>query len=65
MFAHDSTVLIIGAGPVGLAAAITLTRLGTNVMIVDASSAPHKGARAAVVHSRTLEVKFKACSLTF
>ncbi|GJJ11771.1 hypothetical protein Clacol_006009 [Clathrus columnatus] len=55
-FPHETQVLVVGAGPVGLAAAITLTQLGINVTIVEASSATHKGARAAVVHARTLEV---------
>ncbi|GJJ11770.1 hypothetical protein Clacol_006008 [Clathrus columnatus] len=55
-FPHETQVLVVGAGPVGLAAAITLTQLGINVTIVEASSATHKGARASVVHARTLEV---------
>lgn len=52
----ETQVLVVGAGPVGLAAAITLTQLGVEVTLVDAGSTTHVGGRAAVVHSRTLEV---------
>ncbi|GJJ12770.1 hypothetical protein Clacol_007015 [Clathrus columnatus] len=55
-FPHETQVLVIGAGPVGLAAAIALYQLNIKVTIVDGSSALHKGARASIVHSRTLEV---------
>lgn len=49
-------VLIVGAGAVGLTAAVALRRRGVNVRIVDA--APHGAttSRAAVIHARTLEV---------
>lgn len=49
-------VLIVGAGPAGLATAITLAKLGLQVAIVDSSSKNPNGSRAAVVHSHTLEV---------
>ena len=49
-------VLVIGAGPVGLSVAITLKQSGVNVAIVDAVLKKRDGGRAAVVHSRTLEV---------
>ncbi|MDT3396936.1 FAD-dependent monooxygenase [Streptomyces sp. B1866] len=39
-------VLIVGAGPNGLAAACELRRLGVGVRIVDADAEPHKGTRA-------------------
>ncbi|KAF8521737.1 hypothetical protein BU17DRAFT_87621 [Hysterangium stoloniferum] len=49
-------VLVVGAGPVGLAAAITLSQLGRQVAIVDSSTTTRKYSRAGIVHSRTLEV---------
>ena len=53
---HTTDVLIIGAGPVGLAAAVTLRRRGANVRIVDAAEHGASTSRAAVIHARTLEV---------
>ncbi|MBF4561161.1 FAD-dependent oxidoreductase [Microbacterium sp. VKM Ac-2870] len=53
---RTSDVLIIGAGPVGLAAALTLRRRGVNVRIVDAAPRGASTSRAAVIHARTLEV---------
>lgn len=38
--AHDSVILIAGAGPVGLAAAVELTRRGMAVRIIDAGEGP-------------------------
>ncbi|WP_328709877.1 FAD-dependent oxidoreductase [Microbispora hainanensis] len=52
----NAEVLIVGAGPVGLTAAIVLTQHGRNVVIVDAQEGGANTSRAAVVHSRTLEV---------
>ncbi|SFP08606.1 2-polyprenyl-6-methoxyphenol hydroxylase [Amycolatopsis arida] len=52
----SSDVLIIGAGPVGLAAAIVLTQHGHDVVVVDAQAEGANTSRAAVVHSRTLEL---------
>lgn len=49
-------VLIIGAGPVGLAAALFLTRRGVPVRILDAESAPHTTSRALAVSPRTLDL---------
>ncbi|MCS5497440.1 FAD-dependent monooxygenase [Cnuibacter physcomitrellae] len=49
-------VLIVGAGPVGLAAAVTLRRRGASVRIVDAAPQGATTSRAAVIHARTLEV---------
>ncbi|KIJ47411.1 hypothetical protein M422DRAFT_248801 [Sphaerobolus stellatus SS14] len=48
--------LVVGAGPVGLTAAITLKQLGVNVVIVDKDIFNRNGSRAAVIHPRTLEV---------
>ncbi|KAF8509520.1 hypothetical protein BU17DRAFT_56061 [Hysterangium stoloniferum] len=49
-------VLVVGAGPVGLAAAITLSQLDRQVAIVDSSTTTRNNSRAGIVHSRTLEV---------
>ncbi|AHH18268.1 FAD-binding monooxygenase [Nocardia nova SH22a] len=49
-------VLVVGAGPVGLAAAAALLDRGAEVMIADAQPTAADTSRAAVVHARTLEV---------
>ncbi|MFI5718461.1 FAD-dependent oxidoreductase [Nocardia sp. NPDC051750] len=49
-------VLVVGAGPVGLTAAVVLRQLGHEVVIVDDQSAGANTSRAAVVHSHTLEL---------
>ncbi|MGO4533382.1 FAD-dependent monooxygenase [Leifsonia sp. 2MCAF36] len=48
-------VLVVGAGPVGLALAGDLARRGVDVWIVDALPAPTSESRAIVLHSRTLD----------
>lgn len=52
----EADVLIIGAGPVGLALAAELRRRGVEALIVDRLEANPATSRAAVVHARTLEV---------
>ncbi|SDC83651.1 2-polyprenyl-6-methoxyphenol hydroxylase [Mycolicibacterium neoaurum] len=49
-------VLIVGAGPVGLTAAIVLTQRGRRVQVIDNQAAGANTSRAAVVHARTLEL---------
>lgn len=49
-------VLIVGAGPVGLTTAIVLRQHGHDVTIVDSLEVGANTSRAAVVHSRTLEI---------
>ena len=49
-------VLVVGAGPTGLATAIVLNKLGLQVAVVDSSPINQNGSQAAVVHSHTLEV---------
>ena len=51
----ESDVLIVGAGPTGLAAAIGLTLRGVRVTVVDAQSMGANTSRAAVMHAHTLE----------
>ncbi|MEO3891773.1 FAD-dependent oxidoreductase [Nonomuraea sp. B5E05] len=52
----NTDVLVVGAGPVGLATAVVLTRLGHHVVVVDGQAEGANTSRAAVVHSRTLEL---------
>lgn len=52
---HTTDVLVVGAGPVGLALAIDLARRGVAVRVVDSLQAPTTESRAIVVHSRTLD----------
>jgi 2-polyprenyl-6-methoxyphenol hydroxylase-like FAD-dependent oxidoreductase len=48
-------VLVVGAGPTGLALAAELARLQAPALVVDAQAAGANTSRAAVVHARTLE----------
>ena len=52
---RDPEVLIVGAGPTGLALALWLTRLGVRVRIVDKTAEPGTTSRAVGVQARTLE----------
>jgi 2-polyprenyl-6-methoxyphenol hydroxylase-like FAD-dependent oxidoreductase len=53
---NDGTdVLIVGAGPTGLLLALTLTKLGVGVRIIDETSEPGTTSRALAVQARTLE----------
>ena len=49
-------VVIVGAGPTGMALAAELQRLGTRALLVDKHSSGLDTSRATVVHARTLEV---------
>jgi 2-polyprenyl-6-methoxyphenol hydroxylase-like FAD-dependent oxidoreductase len=49
-------VLVVGAGPSGLVAAVALAQGGRSVRIVDAAPASATESRAALVHAATLEV---------
>jgi 2-polyprenyl-6-methoxyphenol hydroxylase-like FAD-dependent oxidoreductase len=49
-------VLIVGAGPTGLAAALFLTRAGVPVRIIDVAEAPTTTSKALAVNPRTLEL---------
>jgi 2-polyprenyl-6-methoxyphenol hydroxylase-like FAD-dependent oxidoreductase len=49
-------ILIVGAGPVGLALASELRRRGVGHLIVDRQAAGANTSRACVIHARTLEV---------
>jgi 2-polyprenyl-6-methoxyphenol hydroxylase-like FAD-dependent oxidoreductase len=49
-------VLVVGAGPTGLALALALTKRGVRCRIVDRNAGPGTASRATVVHARTLEL---------
>lgn len=51
----EKHVLIVGAGPTGLALALCLTKLGIPLRIIDRDSGPGQTSRAVVIHARTLE----------
>ncbi|MFE3542585.1 FAD-dependent monooxygenase [Nocardia sp. NPDC059177] len=52
----ETDVLIVGAGPVGLAAAIEVVRRGVRCRIVDALTEPPHYAKAVGIQPRTLEL---------
>ncbi|MGC4850829.1 FAD-dependent oxidoreductase [Micromonospora sp. DT15] len=56
MLPTSTDVLVVGAGPTGLATALTLARRGVEVTVLDRLAAPPTTSRAAVVHAYTLEV---------
>lgn len=56
MAARVQDVVIVGAGPTGLALAAELRRLGVNALLFEKESYAATTSRATVVHARTLEV---------
>lgn len=52
----DTDVLVVGAGPTGLAAAAALHRGGVTPVVIDKLAAGQNTSRAAVIHAHTLEV---------
>ena len=55
LISMGDAVLIVGAGPVGLSAAVALARAGISIRIIDRLTAPTNQSRAAIVHARSLE----------
>src|SRR6202023_2510947 len=53
---NDTDVLVVGAGPTGLALGASLTARGVRAVLVDALAEGQNTTRAAVVNARTLEV---------
>lgn len=51
----NTDILIVGAGPTGLAHALWLTKQGIRVRIIDKSRGPGETSRAMAVQARTLE----------
>ena len=56
-------VLVVGAGPVGLALACDLLRQGVSCRVIDVLDAPVIYSKAAVVHARTMEI-FESLGVT-
>lgn len=54
--ALDTDVLVVGAGPTGLALALGLCRAGIRHLVVDKLDHGQNTSRAAVIHAHTLEV---------
>ena len=52
----QTEVLVVGAGPVGLAVAASLAGQGHDVTVIERQAAGANTSRAAVVHARTLEM---------
>ncbi|MGA0027668.1 MAG: FAD-dependent monooxygenase [Steroidobacteraceae bacterium] len=52
----DCEVLVVGAGPVGLATALSMAAQGVDVRIIDDMPARHANPRASSIHARTLEL---------
>lgn len=54
--APRTTILVAGAGPVGLTVAAELARYGVGVRIVDMAATPTDKSKALVLWSRSLEL---------
>jgi 2-polyprenyl-6-methoxyphenol hydroxylase-like FAD-dependent oxidoreductase len=53
---HDSDVIVVGAGPVGLVAGCELARRGLRVRVIDKLAQPTDQSRAIAVHARSLDM---------
>lgn len=56
MLPESCEVLVIGAGPDGLAVAATLARRGVRPLVIERAATPQTTSRAAVIHAHTLEI---------
>jgi 2-polyprenyl-6-methoxyphenol hydroxylase-like FAD-dependent oxidoreductase len=53
---RETEVLVVGAGPTGLALGCALRQAGVHCSVIDRAEAGANTSRAAVIHARTLEV---------
>ena len=53
---NQPSILIVGAGPVGMSAAVELRRRGFDLRIIDQANGPAGESRALGIHARTLEL---------
>lgn len=56
MSKSNPDILIVGAGPVGLTAAVELTRRGYTPRIIEKDPGPHVESRALAINPRTLDI---------
>ena len=56
MLPHSTDVLIVGAGPTGLALAASLQQAGVDHVVIDPLTERHHLSRAGVIHAHTLEM---------
>src|SRR5579859_2396976 len=54
--ATDTSVLIVGAGPAGLVAAITLAGYGVDILVIDKREVGSTLSRALVISTRSMEI---------
>lgn len=55
-FAHDSEVLVVGGGPVGLATALMLARRGVSVEVIEEEASTQRHNYAVQLHPATLRI---------
>jgi len=53
---ETTDIVIVGAGPTGLTAAVRLAQLGVPHVVLDAGAEPSRTSKAALVHASSLEV---------
>ena len=53
---EETDVVIVGAGPTGLTAAVRLAQLGVPHVLLDGAAEPSQTSKAALVHAATLEL---------
>ncbi|KAL4266482.1 Rifampicin monooxygenase-like protein [Pleurotus pulmonarius] len=53
---QSPSILVVGAGPVGLVLALSLAKQGVNVRIIEKEPKPNVGQRGAAIQPRTLEM---------
>ena len=59
----DRSILVVGAGPVGMSVGVELLRRGLKARIIDAAEGPAGESRALAIHARTLEI-FEPAGIT-